>query len=78
MNSERIGKNRVAIRHQLADAAKVYNWKKTLELLKDHPDLINSTRPGGESLYTPLHQAAHENAPPDVIQPFRDMNMSIL
>lgn len=58
----------VALRHQLADAAKAYNWKKTQEILITCPDLINATRPDGRSLYTPLHQAAHGNAPVQVVQ----------
>ncbi|MCT7975843.1 ankyrin repeat domain-containing protein [Laspinema olomoucense] len=58
----------VAVRHQLADAAKGYNWKKTLEILNERPDLSNVTRPDGRALYTPLHQAAHGNAPVEVVQ----------
>lgn len=77
MNSVNVGQNRVLIRHQLADAAKAYNWQTVLELLNSHPDLINSTRPGGESLYTPLHQAAHGNAPLEVIQKMLDMGASL-
>jgi hypothetical protein len=56
----------VAIRHALADAAKTYRWPAMLDLLEEHPDLVNTTRLGGRSLYTPLHQAAHGGAPPDV------------
>ncbi len=70
-------RNRFEIRHQLADAAKTYNWQKTLEILKKHPDLINATRPRGESLYTPLHQAAHGNASPEVIQKMLEMGASL-
>ncbi len=77
MDSGKLRRNRAEIRHQLADAAKTYNWQKVLELLNAHPDLINSTRPGGESLYTPLHQAAHGNAPPEVIQQMLDLGASL-
>lgn len=80
MDSGKLGRNclnRTEIRHQLADAAKTYNWQKVLELLNAHPDLVNSTRPGGESLYTPLHQAARGNAPPEVIQKMLDLGASL-
>jgi len=66
--SEALRDDEAAIRHNLADAAKAYNWKKTLEILNKRPDLINVTRPDGRSLYTPLHQAAHGNAPVQVVQ----------
>ncbi|WAL60006.1 ankyrin repeat domain-containing protein [Thermocoleostomius sinensis] len=66
--SEVLRDDEVVIRHALADAAKQYNWKKTLEILDERPDLINVTRPDGQSLYTPLHQAAHGNAPVEVVQ----------
>lgn len=56
----------IAIRHALADAAKRYRWTAVLDLLAEHPDLVNTTRLGGRSLYTPLHQAAHGGAPPEV------------
>lgn len=58
----------VAVRHQLADAAKAYNWKETLKVLNKRSDLINVTRPDGRALYTPLHQAAHGNAPIKLVQ----------
>jgi hypothetical protein len=66
--SEVLKTDEVAIRHQLADAAKEYNWGKTLEILNARSDLINVTRPDGRSLYTSLHQAAHGNAPIEVVQ----------
>lgn len=58
----------IKARRQLADAAKTYNWDKVLEILSQHPHLVNSTRPGGTSLYTPLHQAANGNAPAPVVE----------
>ena len=58
----------VELRHHLANAAKAYDWKKTLEILMARPDLINMTRPDGHSLYTPLHQAAHGDAPVQVVK----------
>ncbi|MBW4490329.1 MAG: ankyrin repeat domain-containing protein [Trichocoleus desertorum ATA4-8-CV12] len=66
--SEVLRDDEVVIRHALADAAKQYNWKKTLKILDERPDLINLTRPDGRALYTPLHQAAHGNAPVEVVQ----------
>lgn len=57
-----------AIRQQLADAAKVYDWPTALSILREHPALINTTRPGGSSLFAPLHQAAHGNAPDAVCE----------
>lgn len=55
-------------RNELADAAKVYDWDKTLEILRTYPSLINATRLNGKSFYSPLHQAAHGGAPVEVVQ----------
>ncbi len=52
-----------ALRHRLADAAKAYDWPAVLTLLREHRSLVNTTRPGGSSLFAPLHQAAHGDAP---------------
>ena len=41
-----------------------------LNLLAEHPELVNSCRPGGPSLYAPLHQAAHGGAPIEVVRRF--------
>jgi hypothetical protein len=57
-----------AVRQQLADSAKAYDWSAVLALLARHRDLVNVTRPGGHSLYTVLHQAAHGGAPPNVVE----------
>ncbi|NTV62832.1 MAG: ankyrin repeat domain-containing protein [Oscillochloris sp.] len=57
-----------AQRQQLADAAKNYDWNAVLTLLTSAPNLINTTRPGGQSRYTVLHQAAHGGAPAEVIE----------
>jgi hypothetical protein len=75
IKSEVLREDEVVIRHALADAAKQYNWKKTLEVLDERPDLINVTRPGGRSLYTPFHQAAHGNAPIEVVQKMLQMGV---
>ncbi|MFD4468564.1 hypothetical protein ACFWPA_09775 [Rhodococcus sp. NPDC058505] len=56
------------LRRTFADAAKRCDWAGVMKLLDEHPDLVNSTRPGGPSLFTPLHQAAYSNAPAEVIR----------
>lgn len=61
-------KNIAALRHSLADAAKLFNWNEVLKIINDQPSLINATRPDGQSLYTPLHQAAYGNAPLTVVK----------
>jgi len=63
-------------RHQLADAAKAYQWDKVFEILSQHPHLVNSTRPGGKSLYTPLHQAANGSAPILVVERLLELGAS--
>jgi hypothetical protein len=57
-----------ARRHALADAAKGYDWSRVLSLVEEDPSLANTTRPDGQSLYAPLHQAAHGNAPQEVCE----------
>ena len=54
-------------RHSLADASRKYDWTGMLAILREHTDLANTTRPGGTSLFAPLHQAAHGDAPTDVV-----------
>ncbi len=56
-----------AARQHLADRAKGYDWSSVLTILSQHPEWINSTRPGSHSRYTPLQQAAHSGAPLGVI-----------
>lgn len=75
--SENSNEDRVTVAHQLANAAKAYNWQKVFEILGKHPNLIDSTRPSGKSQYTPLHQAAHGNAPPEVIRKLLAMGASL-
>lgn len=58
----------IQARHALADAAKRYDWRAVVELLEESPELVNTTRPGGASLFAPLHQAAYGNAPNQVIK----------
>ena len=66
--SATLEKDEIKIRHRLADVAKIYDWQKTLEILNQRSDLINVTRPDGRAFYTPLHQAAHGNAPVRVVR----------
>lgn len=55
-------------RNQVADAAKGGNWGVLLGLLNERPSLVNSVRPDSRSWFTPLHQAAYNNAPPEVVR----------
>lgn len=66
--AETLHEDAVRTRHALADAAKRYEWPRVFELLSKHGELVNTTRPGGSSLYAPLHQAAHGGAPVEVVQ----------
>ncbi len=56
------------VRHELADAAKHYDWTRVTAILRKWPALVNATRPGGTSLFAPLHQAAHGGASPEVVE----------
>jgi len=58
----------LAIRHNLANAAKMYQWDEVFKILDSHPSLVNSWRPDGQSLFTALHQAAHAGASEYVIK----------
>jgi hypothetical protein len=42
-------------------------------MLSEHPEFVNATRPGGSSLYAPLHQAAHGGAWIDVVRRLLDL-----
>jgi hypothetical protein len=54
-------------RHAPADAAKRYDWPRVLEMITEHRELANTTRLGGSSLYTVLHQAAHGGAKSEIV-----------
>ena len=56
------------VRHKLAGAAKCYDWTRVMAILREHPNLVNTTRPGGGSRFAPLHQAAHGGAPPEAAE----------
>lgn len=58
----------VEARTKLADAAHRYDWDTVLAVLEEHPQFVNSWRPGGSSWFAPLHQAAHGGAPVDVVE----------
>jgi len=66
--SETLHHDAALLRQQLADAAKSYHWDSVLSILSRRRELVNSTRPGGQSLYVPLHQAAHGGAPAGVVE----------
>src|SRR3954464_14549295 len=66
--AETLNPSVAAARHTLADAAKAYDWSMALALLKQDTQLINTTRPGGQSRYAVLHQAAHGGAPAEVVE----------
>lgn len=62
--------------HELADAASVGDWEAVIELLgspKTASRLINTWRPGGVSLVAPLHQAAINGAPVDIVEKLVEM-----
>jgi hypothetical protein len=65
---ETLSQEAAASYQQLADYAKAYDWANVLTALARHVGLINSTRPGGRSRYTVLHQAAHGGAPAKVVE----------
>jgi hypothetical protein len=65
--SATLGEDLVRVRQRLAGAAKSYDWPRMIAVLSEHQELVNTTRPGGSSLYAPLHQAAHGGAPPEVV-----------
>lgn len=54
-------------RGALANGAKAYDWPRVFELISEHREFANSYRPGGKSLFAPLHQAAHAGAPVEVV-----------
>lgn len=68
VRSDSLHREALQIRRALADAARSYDWPRVLEPLSRDRDLVNVTRPGGSSLFSPLHQAAHGDAPIEVVQ----------
>lgn len=60
-------------RAELANAARAYDWPRVFELIAEHRQFSNSCRPGGKSLFAPLHQAAHAGAPVEVVNRLIEM-----
>jgi hypothetical protein len=64
---ETINESSLESRIKLADAARDGNWKKVLTVLEGDSSLINVSRPGGKSLFAPIHQAAYCGASESVV-----------
>lgn len=60
-------------RHALADASKNYNWPRVIELIATDQALANTARPGGSSLFAPLHQAANGGASVEIVRQLIDL-----
>ena len=65
---ETLNEDAANARIALADAAKSYNWPMVFELISKDSKFVNSCRPGGKSLYAPLHQAAYGGAPAEIVR----------
>ena len=57
-----------AARNGIADAAKSSDWPRLFQILSEHRGYVNSPRLGASSLFAPLHHAAYNDAPQEVIQ----------
>ena len=69
LDPARLQPARAKRRQALADAARDGRWSVVLAMLEKDKSLSpNHWRPGGTSLYTPLHQAAWHGAPVDVVE----------
>src|SRR5262249_39913255 len=64
---ETLSEEEMKERVKLADAAKQANWQLVEEILSKSPKFVNACRPGSHHLYAPLHQAAHNGAPPEFV-----------
>lgn len=62
-----------AARATLEAAAGAGDWLQVLEILEDHPDLVNARRLRGELRFALLHEAAHQGAPLDVLHRLVDL-----
>jgi hypothetical protein len=67
VSSAVLNESEVRIRDSLAEASKSYDWNRVFSVLRDDETLVNTTRPGGSSLFAPLHQAAHGGATAEVV-----------
>lgn len=70
---EALGEVAAEIRIALADASKSGDWATMIGILSEYPDYVNSGRPGGASLFTPLHQVAYSGAPVEIAQRLIDL-----
>lgn len=65
------------LRHEVCDYAKSSNWPKLLDFVERNRDhaagFINTTRPDGKALFAPLHHAAWNGAPVEVVQRLVDL-----
>lgn len=52
-----------AVRHELAEAARCFDWPRVLTIVGRQPLLANATRLDGQSWFAPLHQMAFGGAP---------------
>lgn len=66
--AEGLPEETLATQMTLADAAKASDWEKVESILEEHEWLVNSWRPGGTSLFTPLHQAAFVGATSTIVR----------
>lgn len=66
----------LAKRDRLADAARDARWQEVLDVLREQPDIVNFSRLGGRSGFTPLHQAAHAGAPMRVVEELLQLGAS--
>ena len=69
---ETINESSLQSRIKLADAAKAGDWTKVLTMLESDSSLINVCRPGGKSLFAPIHQAAYCGVSESVVQRLLD------
>jgi hypothetical protein len=67
LNPKLWAENYLATRHKMADAARQSHWDTVFKILDEHPELVNSFRPGGTARYSPLHQAAHAGVGAEII-----------
>ncbi len=61
------------LRDELADKAKSYDWPSVMTILEEHPQLVNTTRPGGGSLF--LYRPP--SAAPDQLLHYSDRRSAI-
>jgi hypothetical protein len=73
LKSELLWPHDVAHRNELSNAVNSYNWNQALKILSRRPTLVNETQLDEKSLYSPLHQAAHGNAPVEIVQKMIEM-----